>query len=71
MDRKVFNKEPELMSWYEWKARSLNRLFKELGVLKQPGRITAETVRHGEEARRKNEKFYAPEERKPSGPNAG
>jgi hypothetical protein len=36
------------MSWYEWKARMLNRLFLEQGVTGQPGRITAETVRHGE-----------------------
>jgi len=32
----------------EWKAAALNRLFLEQGVTGQPGRITAETVRHGE-----------------------
>jgi hypothetical protein len=31
----------------EWKAATLNRLFLEQGVTGQPGRITAETVRHG------------------------
>jgi hypothetical protein len=36
------------MSWHEWKARMLNRLFLEQGVTGQPGRITAATVRHGE-----------------------
>ena len=35
------------MDWYEWKARTLNRLFHEQGSTGQPGRITAETVRHG------------------------
>jgi hypothetical protein len=36
------------MSWAEWKADALNRLFQKYGVLKQRARITAETVRHGE-----------------------
>jgi hypothetical protein len=36
------------MSWSEWKAAALNRLFREYGTSGQPGRITAETVRHGE-----------------------
>jgi len=36
------------MSWYEWKAAALNRLFQEQGVTGQPGRIPAATVRHGE-----------------------
>ena len=40
------------MDWYEWKVRALNRLFQEQGVTGQPGRITAETVRRGEQARR-------------------
>ena len=34
--------------WVEWKAENLNRLFQEQGVTGQPGRITADTVRHGE-----------------------
>jgi len=34
--------------WAEWKAAALNRLFQEHGTSGQPGRITAETVRHGE-----------------------
>jgi hypothetical protein len=40
------------MSWAEWKAESLNRLFLEQGVTGRPGRITAETIRHGEQKRR-------------------
>jgi hypothetical protein len=37
------------VSWEEWKARALNRLFKEQGATGRPGRITASTVAHGEE----------------------
>lgn len=37
-----------VMSWAEWKAAVLNRLFLELGTSEQPGRITAETILHGE-----------------------
>jgi hypothetical protein len=41
--------EPERgISWAEWKAAALNRLFREQGVTGQPGRITATTIRHGE-----------------------
>jgi len=40
--------KPRWMSWAEWKAESLNRLFQRQGVLKQRARITAETVRRGE-----------------------
>jgi hypothetical protein len=36
------------MSWAEWKAHALNRLFLEQGMSGAPGRITAETIRHGE-----------------------
>lgn len=36
------------MSWYEWKARMLNRLFLEQGATGQIGRITPETLFHGE-----------------------
>ena len=36
------------LSWAEWKAQSLNRLFQEQGLTGQPGRITVETVRHSE-----------------------
>ncbi len=39
------------MSWAEWKAAALNRLFQEQGTSGQPGRITAEAVRHGERSR--------------------
>ncbi len=38
------------MSWAEWKAAALNELFLELGGAGQPGRITADTIRHGEQA---------------------
>ncbi len=34
--------------WAEWKAATLNRLFKEQGATGQPGRITAATIRHSE-----------------------
>jgi hypothetical protein len=40
------------LDWDEWKAQALNRLCQEQGVTGQPGRITAATVRHGEQARR-------------------
>jgi hypothetical protein len=36
------------ISWADWKAEALNRLFQNQGVTKRPGRITAATVRHGE-----------------------
>lgn len=36
------------MSWCEWKAAALNRLFQQQGGTGQPGRITTATVRHGE-----------------------
>ena len=36
------------ISWPEWKAAALNRLFEGQGVTGEPGRITPETVRHGE-----------------------
>ena len=51
--RKVAEEAKVWLSWAEWKAQSLNRLCKEQGVTRQPGRITAATVRHGEEAERK------------------
>jgi len=37
------------MSWSQWKAATLNQLFGQLGTSKQPGKITAETVSHGEQ----------------------
>jgi hypothetical protein len=39
-----------VMSWAEWKAAALNQLFLEFGSTGQPGRITADTIRHGERA---------------------
>jgi hypothetical protein len=44
--------ESRWMSWAEWKAESLNRLFLEQGVIGRPGRITAATVLDGERKRR-------------------
>ena len=41
------SRRERLMSWSEWKAACLNRLFLEQGAIGQSGRITAETVRHG------------------------
>jgi hypothetical protein len=35
------------VSWAEWKAAALNRLFLEQGVTGKPGRFTAATVRGG------------------------
>jgi len=40
--------DERVMSWAEWQARNLNRLFLEEGQTGQPGRITADTVRHGQ-----------------------
>jgi hypothetical protein len=40
--------QERVMSWAEWKAAALNRLFEEHGRLGRPGRITAETVLHGQ-----------------------
>ena len=41
------------MSWSDWKAAALNRVFLEQGMGGTPGRITAETVRHGQRTDRK------------------
>jgi hypothetical protein len=46
-------REERVMSWSEWKAAALNRLFLEQGTAGQSGRITAETVRHGQRSDRK------------------
>jgi hypothetical protein len=54
--------EPQWMSWAEWKAQMLNRLFQRQGVLKQRARITAETVRRGllaESIKQKDQKVPA------------
>lgn len=37
------------ITWAEWKAAAVNRLFQEQGVTGRPGRITATTVRRGEQ----------------------
>jgi hypothetical protein len=37
--------------WAEWKAAALNRLFQEQGTTGKPGRITAATIRSGEQNR--------------------
>jgi hypothetical protein len=39
------------ISWADWKAAALNRLFQQQGVTGEPGNITAATVRHGEQKR--------------------
>jgi hypothetical protein len=36
------------VEWCEWKVAALNRLFQEQGLAGEPGKITSETVRHGE-----------------------
>jgi len=41
-------RDPQGTPWAEWKAAALNRLFHDLGLTGQSGRITATTVRHGE-----------------------
>ena len=43
-----------VMSWSAWKAAALNRMFLEQGAFGQSGRITAETVQHGQRARADN-----------------
>jgi hypothetical protein len=52
-------REERLMSWCEWKAAALNRLFLEQGVIGKPGRITAETVRHSEQKQGEMNKLQA------------
>lgn len=53
-ERAAASGEPETvrrevwLSWVEWKAAALNRLFQEQGVTGELGRITPATVRHGE-----------------------
>jgi hypothetical protein len=39
---------PEPVPWARYQAERLNKLFEEQGVLGQPGKISATTVRHGE-----------------------
>jgi hypothetical protein len=34
--------------WAEWKAAALNLLFQDQGVTREPGRISAVTILHGE-----------------------
>jgi len=43
-----------VMSWSAWKAVTLNRMFLEQGASGQSGRITAETVQHGQRERAEN-----------------
>jgi hypothetical protein len=47
-DRAEDKLDEQGVSWAEWKAAALNRLFQEQGVTGKPGRITAATLRHGE-----------------------
>jgi hypothetical protein len=46
----LVERERRGISWAEWKADMLNRLFAENGAAGEPGRITAATVAHGERA---------------------
>lgn len=43
---------PVGIPWADWQAARLNRLFAEQGRTREPGRITADAVRHGERRRR-------------------
>jgi len=43
------------MSWCEWQAAALNRLFLEQGATGQPGRITPETIRRLEQKQENDE----------------
>ena len=47
--------EERVMSWCEWQAAALNRLFLEQGVTGQPGRITPETIRRIEQEQANDE----------------
>jgi hypothetical protein len=47
-DYQALEAETKGMSWAEWKAAELNRLFEDQGVTGEPSRITAATVQHGE-----------------------
>jgi hypothetical protein len=40
-------REEVWMSWCEWKAREMNRLFQEHGLTGQPGQIKPETIQDG------------------------
>jgi hypothetical protein len=44
-------KATTFITWADWKAATLNRLFQEQGLTGEPGRITAATVRDGERRR--------------------
>lgn len=50
------NKIERWISYAQWKADELNRLFKEQGVTGQLGSITPETIRHGSEANASRQK---------------
>ena len=47
-DDQALEVEASGISWAEWKAAELNRLFEEQGITGERSRITAATVRHGE-----------------------
>jgi hypothetical protein len=49
------------ISWAEWKAATLNQLFKEQGVTGQPGRITAATIQHAASVRERVDSVATPE----------
>ena len=62
-ERAAASTEPEAvrrevwLSWAEWKARELNRLFEEQGTSRQPSQITGATVQHGERNLRNLQNF--------------
>ena len=39
------------MTWEEWRAQRINRIFAEFGATHKTGQFTADTVKHGELAR--------------------
>lgn len=47
-DNQASEAETSGISWAEWKAAELNRLFENQGATGEPSRITAVTVLHGE-----------------------
>ena len=49
------SQEERVMSWCEWKAAALNRLFLEQGVTGQPGRISPDTIRQAEQKQANDE----------------
>jgi hypothetical protein len=49
-------REEVWISWCEWKAREMNRLFQEHGLTEQPGQIKLETIKDGLERGERRER---------------